>query len=31
MKLTLLSDLIENNYYKNVERAYNFRIQSKTG
>ena len=31
MKLTLLSGLIENNYYKNVERAYNFRIQSKTG
>ena len=31
MKLRLLSGLIENNYYKNVERAYNFRIQSKTG
>jgi hypothetical protein len=31
MKLTLLSGLDENNYYKIVKRAYNFRIQSKTG
>ena len=31
MKLTLLSTLKGNNYYKHVEKAYNFRIKSRIG
>ena len=31
MKLTLLFDLKGNNYYKHVEKAYNFRIKSGIG
>ena len=31
MKLTLLSASKGSNYYKHVERTYNFRIKSETG
>ena len=31
MKSTLFSTLKENNYYKHVEKAYNFRIKSGIG